>query len=92
MNFQTFNVKKRIQKKKELTLTIDYENIINVSYLKKEETISNTSSNSNKVEPILKFTDETNSEKENTSSEITVRDYNTDSINDTSDSCNELFL
>lgn len=80
------------KKKKELTLTIDYENIINVSYLKKEETISNTSSNSNKVEPILKFTDETNSEKENTSSEITVRDYNTDSINDTSDSCNELFL
>ena len=78
--------------KKELTLTIDYENIINVSYLKKEETISNTSSNSNKVEPILKFTDETNSGKENTSSEITVREYNTDSINDTSDSCNELFL
>ena len=78
--------------KKDLTLTIDYENIINVSYFKKEETISNTSSNSNKVEPILKFTDETNSEKDNTSSEITVREYNTDSINDTSDSCNELFL
>ena len=76
-------------KKKERTITIDYENIINVSYIKKEESISNTSSNSNNIEPILKFTDESNS---NSSSEITVRDYNTESIIDTSDSCNELFM